>query len=265
MIDLLESLSKTSDTVKFNIIIVDNNSQDKLLLKNTVLDFRKYLDITLIIREKNYGFANSCNFGAKKARSTILFINPDTIVQENSVSILYKHMESSVADIAGAKSFYMETNKLHRTVFNTINLQVMLLEFSNLGKIFRLSSNFYHTQKTVKDTSVDGVGGSCLMIKRDVFNKLGGFDDKFFMYLEDVDLCMRAKQQSYKIIYCPHSHIKHLGGGSSRNKYRIDANAWFNSREYLAAKHFSFWISTFITAVYKFERLLLNMREKLSS
>ncbi len=82
------------------------------------------------------------------------------------------------------------------------------------------------------------------------------------MYLEDVDLCKRAGEMGMKIIYCPHASVKHEGGASSENKYKISQEAWFKSREYYAKKHFTHIYAGFIILIYKFERLILEQRIK---
>lgn len=141
---------------------------------------------------------------------------------------------------------------------------MMLFEFSNLGKVFKVNSKFYVNQENVfSDLEVGGVGGGYMLIDRSSFIKLRGFDEKFFMYLEDVDICMRARASNLRVVYCPHSIISHVGGASSNNKHRILHSAWYNSREYYASKYFYFPISIILIAMYKIERLLLIIRDKI--
>ena len=138
----------------------------------------------------------------------------------------------------------------------------MLFEYSNLGKILNISGNFYLDQyNIVNDTSVNGIGGAYFLIRKTSFSRLKGFDENMFMYLEDVDMCVRAKQFGMNIVYCPHSVIKHIGGASSNNIYKIHHKAWYSSREYYAKKHFSFIISRLICILYKIEKILLQLRQ----
>lgn len=249
---------------KVNIVIVDNNSPDKNLLKPIIDKYKTRLTIKTIYRTRNYGFADSCNLGARYSSHNILFLNPDTQLRNTSLSILESHFVKSSANIIGGKTINPKNNTLHRTAFNKVTISIMLYEFCNIGKIFNISSNFYIDQKNQKiDANVGGVGGGYMLIDKSSFKALNGFDTNFFMYLEDVDICMRARKMNMKIIYCPHSIINHIGGASSSNKNRISHSAWYKSREYYADKNYAFPITQILTLIYKLERIILTMREKL--
>jgi GT2 family glycosyltransferase len=146
------------------------------------------------------------------------------------------------------------------------NLNIGLFEFSNFGKLFKTErghTDFYYLDnpkilKGSSDINVDALGGAYLMIRRDSFDKLNGFDEAFFMYLEDVDLSVRANNLGMKVIYCPHSIIKHVGGASSDNKYKIRHQAWFDSRKYYFKKHFGFLTNLIIQPIYTIEEFLLK-------
>ncbi len=249
---------------ELEIVIVDNDSPDKKKLIPILNKYKNLLPVKIIFRKNNLGFANSCNLGAKEARGNILFLNPDTELKKNSLKTLESHLFKENAKIAGGKAVNYKSMITHRTAFNEVNLKMMLLEFCNLGKLLNLESGFYINQNNIKkDIEVDGVGGGYMMIDSKVFQELRGFDQKYFMYLEDVDICKRAKANNHKIIYCPHSIIGHIGGASSNNKHRIAHSAWFNSREYYAKKHFNLPISLLLVMLYKVERALLTIRENI--
>lgn len=268
---LIEKLLQTIENQEglhdaLEIILVDNRSPDVQQLRKIISMFKNTRKFRLIVkyREHNHGFGNSCNYGAAlSSKEYLLFLNPDTKLNTNSISTLYNHAKTLKADIIGGKTIHYNTHNFHRTVFNKPTFKTMLLEFSNIGKLLKLKdiSGFYLDQDHIKDdTVVDGVGGAYLMIKKSVFDRLKGFDSRFFMYLEDVDLCVRAKQSNLKIIYCPHSKIYHIGGASSKNKYRIHHKAWYDSREYYMRKHFPLVVSLIVIPFYKLERFLLDIR-----
>lgn len=270
IIQFLNSVKNQIESSDIELIIIDNNSPDQTQLKNKINSFKKNnekLKIITVYRKTNLGFGASCNYGVTRSNNDcLLFLNPDTKLGQNSLSILYNHAIKFNAEISGGKSLHSNSNEIHRTVFNRPTFATMLLEFSNLGKILKKSGNFYIDQNSVKkDIDVSGVGGAYLLIRKDIFKKLGGFNEKIFMYLEDVDICIRAKNLGLKIMYCPHSVIKHVGGASSNNKHKIVHNAWYDSREYYAKKHFSFFTSLGIIAIYKIERRLLSIREKIKN
>jgi len=266
---LLNSVKNQSDlNNNIEVIIIDNNSPDQNKLKVIIQKF-KYnnpkLNIFTKYKKKNYGFGTSCNYGASFANfENILFLNPDTILTKKCLFILTQHFRHTKSDISGGKCIHVNSIETHRTVFNKPTFRTMLFEFSNLGKITRISGNFYVNQESlISDQVVDGVGGAFLLVKKISFDRLSGFDKNIFMYLEDVDMCTRAKRMGMKITYCPHAIIKHIGGASSNNKYHILSKAWFDSREYYAIKNFSAVQSTILLVLYKVERLLLEVREKL--
>lgn len=262
--NLLESIiTQVQKSTVEKVIIVDNNSSDKNILKRIVGKYKNRINIKAIYRLKNCGFASSSNLGASLATDKILFINPDTELCENAISSLEKHMAIQSANIVGGKLVKFNQSGFHRTVYNPVTISTMILEFCNIGKIFNIPNNFYIDQSLVKvDAIVGGIGAGYMLVDVNSFRKLNGFDENYFMYLEDVDLCKRALEMKMKIVYCPHSVIKHIGGASSQNKHKIFHEAWYNSREYFAVKHFNPITAKIISIIYKVERWILEYREK---
>lgn len=260
---LLKSIL-TVARIKVEIIIVDNNSRDILRLKHIIKQYKPKLQIKLVCRRQNYGFANSCNYAVKiSSNNYLLFINPDTTVLANSLEVLMEHMRTSKSDIIGGKVYKTGTSELHRTAFNSLSISHMIFELSSIGKIIKYPFSFYIDHETNQDTVVGGVSAAYMLVTKRVFKDLGGFDNGFFMYLEDVDFCMRASNANYKITYCPHSAISHIGGASSKNKYRINKKAWIDSRSHFRLKHYgkSRLNSYMLGLIYDIEELILKMRD----
>ncbi len=260
---LLDSLINNKQYIN-EVIIIENNSPDK---HETEKECRKYKNkINLyFINSDNAGFGKSCNAGARKSDSSfILFLNPDTELQKDSLKILLQHMKKNEADIIGGKTINYE-DKPHGSVVRFPTLFIGLFEFSNLGKLFNINSAhkifYYEDQKILEsksDKPVDVVGGAYLLITRKAFIELDGFDENIFMYLEDVDLGKRASDLGMKVIFCPHSTIWHIGGASSYNKYKIRHQAWFDSRKYYFKKHFGLLINLIIQPLYTIEEFMLK-------
>lgn len=268
---LLQSINHSKNLVT-KVIIMENNSPDEQITKNLISEFKQThdLNIMFISNKSNVGFAKSCNRIAKTSKSKyILFLNPDTELKRNSLRILLTHAIQLNADIAGGKAIdYSGRN--HGSVVRCPNLFIGLFEFTNLGKLFRFSKAhemFYCEDIDVlnseKDTRVDVVSGAYLLAKRKAFEKLGGFDEEFFMYLEDVDLGKRANDAGMNVIFCPHSVIQHVGGASSKNKYKIRHQAWFDSRKYYFKKHFGFLTNLIIQPIFEIEEFLLKLIKSL--
>ena len=246
------------------VVIIENNSKDKKETKRICQTFSNRINIAYIHND-NVGFGKSCNIGGRMTKGNyILFLNPDTELQKDSLKILIEHLEENKADIIGGKAVNYE-GQPHGSVVRNPNLFIGLFEFSNLGKLFKISKAnklFYYKDvniiSTKDDQVVDVVSGAYLLITNFAFKKLNGFDEGFFMYLEDVDLCKRANDLNLKVIYCPHSEILHEGGASSKNKYRIHSQAWFDSRKYYYKKHFGLLANLVIQPLYIIEEFMLK-------
>lgn len=269
---MLDSLLKESDLIH-EIIILENYSPDRKETKLVVNKFKhshKKVKITFISNKYNAGFAVSCNKAAKMAKTKyVLFLNPDTELKKNSIKILLEHAKKNGADIIGGKAVNYKKQP-HESVVRKPGLLIGLFEFSNLGKLFRVSKAhklFYYEDINIltseTDIKVDAVSGAYLLIERSAFNKLGGFDENFFMYLEDVDLGKRANDARMKVIFCPHSVIWHVGGASSKNKYKIRHQAWFDSRKYYFKKHFGLLTNLIIQPLFTIEEFLLKLIKSL--
>lgn len=254
------------------IIIVENNSPDKVQTIKNISSLQKIYPkkIRLVVSKLNGGFAKSCNLGARLTRSDyLLFINPDIKVQKNSIQTLFDHMVRSQADIIGGVS--KKNHKIfHKTVVRHPTPLIGLFEFTNLGKLLNIHkghSDFYYEDieglySSSNDIKVEAVGGAYLMCKRKSFNLLKGFDEKFFMYLEDVDLGHRANLLGMNVIFCSHSTVWHIGGASSKNKHHIHYKAWSDSRRYYFKKHYGYYINILLQSIFKVEEFLLEVRKK---
>lgn len=274
IIHLLKSLdtTKNSNLIK-KIIIIENDSSDKSVTLNLVkkYKFTTKLSIQLISSNKNGGFAKSCNSGFKHTNTEyVLFLNPDTTVYTDSLEILYNHAKTECADIIGGVS-QKNSNEVHNTVVRHPNLVIGLFEFSNLGKFFGIKighSRFYYEDihnlyQSTNDRKVDAVGGAYLMARRTSFEKLKGFDEDFFMYLEDVDLGVRANRLKMNVVFCPHSKISHVSGASSVNRQHIRHQAWYDSRKKYFRKYYGLATNMIIQSLFIVEEALLKLRENI--
>lgn len=206
------------EKAEIEIIIIDNNSSD-----DSVEGIKKYISIIkfkgaiqLIQSRKNLGFGGGCNLGVKTARGDkILFLNSDTEVLDKGFLGMVKFLEdnSKVAILGGRIENYDGSLQPSAGKFyNLFNLLVMLLGFERLG-FLRSSPN--------KIGKVDWVSGACMMVKKDIFDKLNGFDEQLFMYVEDMEICFRAQKYGYKTYFYPEIELKHKSLGSSNRTFAI--------------------------------------------
>lgn len=234
----IQSLLGEPNKIK-EVIIVDNYSQDK-----TIEIVKKNKSIILISNKTNYGFAKGINIGIKKTKGDkVLILNPDTVISTGSIDKLLDCQIHLGADIAGGK-LLKNNGSVHNSFVRRPDLLTGIFDFTNLRKItpfdFLHKQHYYlHEKYPDRGIEVDAVSGAYMLVNRKVFENIGLFDEKFFMYLEDIDFCVRAKQSSFKVVFCPKSAILHEGGASSNNTDKINHKAWSNSRKYYFNKHFS--------------------------
>lgn len=226
----------------FEIIVFDNNSQDQ----SVEMVKRNFPKVKLMISKKNLGFGKGNNQAAQKAQGKyLLFLNSDTIIKNKALGEMVGFIDAnSQIGILGPKlvlksgaiqpHFIGYKLNLAQVFKNRIAKILFILGFQSLW-LSRLSLEYWDWQKPKE---VDWVTGAAILIKKELFKKLNGFDLNFFMYFEDQDLCLRAKKQKFEIWVLPKAKIIHLGGKS----IKLDANRkkyYYQSQDYFFKKHFT--------------------------
>ncbi len=210
-------------------VIVFNNDKQRLKINKEKLSF----ELKTINYGKNIGYGKANNLAAQEARGKILFfLNPDTRLTKGSVRKILKcfHKDSSL----GAMGLKIIEKKRHQPQPWTSGKKTSLWNI-----LFR--NTFNKPWNKNKATSVDWVSGTALLVKRSLFEKLNGFDEKFFMYFEDQDLCLRIKKAGYKNIFYPYLQVLHYDGQSWKNNARKKKNYYYQSQEYFFEKHQAAW------------------------
>lgn len=251
--ECLYSLEKYINKDNCEIIIVDNNSQDNSI---DIIE-NQFPDIKLIKLPKNIGFGAGNNAGAKIATGEFLFLlNTDTILIENTSQVLsnYLHQNQDVGVVSSRitfqdGSYQLSCGKLPNLIVEFIDK----FRYSLDRKWHSIFSSLYDRQYS----SVQEVGwvtGACLMIRRDVFKQLRGFDESFFMYFEDKDICKRVHDAGFKVIYYPKTSLIHLLGGSSKGVKKSVNTYYRESQLYYYQKH----LGKFQTEILKLYLKLLG-------
>lgn len=207
--DLLKSLRTfTKDS---EILVIDNASRDK-----TVELAKETGDAKVFETGENLGFAKGINYGAKKAKGDfLLLVNPDTRFKSGSLSDLTEIFEKDdKVGIVGGKllNFDGKPEKSAGKFFNFTETLAIILGLDEAMGV-RFSPD--------KIEKVDFVSGGFMMVRRSLFEKLGGLDENFFMYIEDMEFCYRAKKVGFKTIFTPDVVISHAGQGSSNRTFAI--------------------------------------------
>ncbi|CAA9203702.1 Poly(ribitol-phosphate) beta-N-acetylglucosaminyltransferase TarP [Flavobacterium bizetiae] len=209
LIDAIDTvLNKTLD-IKYEIIVVDNNSNDnsKSILWHKYGQKVNYIDLS-----ENIGFGRANNEGMKKAAGRNVFLlNPDTLLNNNAIKILSNYLDANKqVGVVGA-SLYNEDGSPQASY--SFFYPSLSYEFSNL-----LHLSFLFNTETFNDSvfpkEVKRVVGAAMMIKKEVIEKVGMFDPRFFMYAEEDEWCYRITKAGYKLVNLPESSITHLDGKS---------------------------------------------------
>lgn len=217
-IQCLESLSKVrKNNINLKVVIINNYPQDKFSLPEM-----KDLDIKIIETGKNLGFSGGHNIGIKYALENgadcVLILNNDTIVDGNLVVELVK--SSSTAGIIAPKIYFAKGYEFHKDRYSKNDLGKVIwyaggqMDWENVLAKHRGVDEVDRGQfDTVQDTNF--ASGCCMLVKREVFEKVGLFDNKYFLYFEDNDLCQRAKHSKFRILYNPKAILWHKNAGSA--------------------------------------------------
>lgn len=218
--DCLESIILNPPQCAYKIIVVDNGSTDG----SGELVQRDFSDVLLISNEHNLGFAAANNQGIRVHESQYVhLLNSDTIVLPGALDGLIASLESSPAVGIVGNRLRNPDGTLQPSVFRFPTVTSALLLGFGIRRI-KLGDHVRHTQTNVGEAEFDYsirqevnyMRGASLIIRRSVLDEIGLLDERFFMYGEEADLCYRAWQAGWKVVYDPEAEIIHLGGGSSR-------------------------------------------------
>ena len=230
----LDSLYHTEGIVlPFEVIVVDNASSD-----GTVeMIGKKFQQVRIIENKENKGYGAAVNHGAEIAEGKFLIIlNPDTIVSENFLQSLSEFFQTTPdAAIVGCRLIGADGVQ-HASCWHDPRLWTVLCEmFLPYSVGLPLV-----TEKPTTTKTVDMVSGACLAIKRNIFQQLNGFDEQFYMYYEDSDLCLRARNMGLKVFFHPAISVMHQWGGSTNDMVLFFSRV-YRSKLLFIRKHRSAW------------------------
>ena len=234
------SVQKAILGMEAEIIVVDNNSVDNSIEYLTP----KFPAVNFIANKENTGFAKACNQGLEQAKgSYILFLNPDTIVPEDCFTKCISFFEANKeVGAIGIKMLDGSGNFLKESKRSFPSPSTSLYKLFGLAKLFPRSKIFskYHLGylKEDENNEVDVLAGAFMMIKKEVLDKVGGFDETFFMYGEDVDLSYRIQKAGYKNYYFAESSIIHFKGESTKKGSMNYVRMFYNAMSIFVRKHY---------------------------
>lgn len=218
---------KKDKQIQFEIIIADNNSCSKFIQYVK----QKLKNVILIENTSNRGFAAACNQGWRKSKHEyILFLNPDTQIQQNSISILL-HFLDTHTDVGAVGPLLLTTDNTpekwqmgyEKSIWRSVLEEITGLFFPlfNGNHLFIKIASCIDLNYTdhYKPRYIDWVSGCALMTRKSILKKVGGFDERFFLYYEEIDLQRRIKKLGWQIYHLPKARIMHKGKSTGNSKY----------------------------------------------
>lgn len=264
----LFSLRRACKGIEAEVIVIDNRSSD-----GSIEYLRpKFPDVRFIKKESNIGFAKACNAGLQLATGKyILFLNPDTLVPEDCFPVCFSFFDRhddcgalGVKMVDGSGRFLKESKRSFPSPVTS------LYKLIGLSRFFPRSRTFskYHLGHLddANNHEVDVLAGAFMMIRKEVLDETGGFDEMFFMYGEDVDLSYRIQKAGYRNYYVAETSIIHFKGESTRRGSLNYVRMFYKAMSLFVHKHYggasagifnisiqlAIWARASITAIAKF-------------
>jgi N-acetylglucosaminyl-diphospho-decaprenol L-rhamnosyltransferase len=213
----LSSIKEKLLNVDYEIIVV-NNDDTNIQCPDAV---------KIINSGKNIGFGAACNLGAEEARGeTLLFLNPDTEIVSNNIAELIKKFENKKLAAIGPRLITEDKKTQAWCVGRDISFWQLLK--NNLGVVD--SKKIWESER---ETQTDWISGAALFLRKKDFERADGFDEKYFMYAEDMDLCRKIRMLGQDVVYAPQFVVLHKGGKSRDNFLKQKIQFFKSSLRYL--------------------------------
>lgn len=212
----IECIYATQGALNLEVIVVDNASSDDSLIALR----SRFPEVLAIENDRNVGFARANNQGVRASRAPhVLLLNSDAFLTEGALqAMLDLLMREPHAALIGAQ--LRNTDGSFQASYTPFpNLWREFLILSGIGRTLK---GYWYPSRGDNESKgpqiVDYVEGACMLVRRDVYLDIGGLDESFFMYAEEVDLCYRLARAGWQVWYQPQARVVHVGGGSSQNR-----------------------------------------------
>lgn len=237
---LAQTLASIKPKLTHEIYVIDNASSDD----SASFIKHHYPKINLIKLHKNMGFAAGNNFGLKKAKGKyLLLLNSDTQIVssalEDSVAYLRKHAQVGILTPKLSLPDGAIDLACHRGFPTPSNSFYYFLGLESLFPNHQTFSSYHQTWKDFDTThQVDAVSGAAMFIRRQVVEDVGLLDERFFMYAEDIDYCLRAKNRGWQVVYFPKAQIVHFKGSSGTRSPDQNLKSQTRTHFYITMKQY---------------------------
>lgn len=226
--DCVESVYRETKEHPFEIIIVDNASSDNSI----PLVEKEFKDAIVIKNSKNFGFAKGNNIGVEASEGKyVILLNPDTKVLDGALDKICDYLETAGNDVGAAGPVLLNKDGSFQPQqgYRFPGLGTAFAQYFFLSRIFGLPGIFMNRLPAAKvPRRVDWLCGACFASPRKIYKEMGGLDEKYFLYAEDMDLCYRLREKGYKSVFLPGAAIMHISKqstskqGEEVSKYQIE-------------------------------------------
>jgi len=247
--DCVSSIRTSSIALPGELIVVDNGEKEQ-----KVDDLAQQYGCKLLRPETNLGFGGGCNLGASAGKADhILFLNPDIILFPDTLANLTALLSSDTlatdVGIIGVQLIGRD-GKIQQNVARFPRCKLLYPRMLYLDHLFPgiFPPHFIRNMDYQRTQIVDQVPGAFFLMKRSAFNELHGFDERFFMYYEDVDISYRALQKGWKTLYLCEVSVLHAGGGATESIQGKRLFYLLRSRALYVRKHFG-WLNATLVAL----------------
>jgi GT2 family glycosyltransferase len=235
-LDCLRSLYASIDGLSAEVWLVDNGSTDQSV--NSVT--KEFPAVRIIANQGNLGFGAANNQAMSRSRGKLLLLlNSDAFPLAGAISALIAYLDANPAAAAVGPRLLNLDGSLQRSCWRFPSPMQAWRE--NLG-ITSLLPNHpvfgdYYRWKHDSERQVDFVIGACLLVRHEVYERIGGFDERFFMYAEECDWQRRMADHGWKVAFIPHAEVTHLGGASGAGEQARINRHFFDSLDLYTKKH----------------------------
>ncbi len=237
----INSVIVAAKEIDYEIILIDNHSEDETIIKIAEDIFRNPNIKKMIFyrTEKNLGFGNACNLAVRKAEGKwLFFLNPDTVIKENIFPKLKEELENNHSShgIIG-----LNVNEGKYVDYSAGLFPNFMFEILNVVLLGRYFEAFYIKLKKIfstdKKLKVQWVMGAALLIRKDLYNEINGFDPDYFLYFEEMDMCKRVWNKGLPVTYLSYIKIDHLGSAGSKKNYYFFTKMFYKGKLLFLKKH----------------------------
>ncbi|NMI03844.1 glycosyltransferase family 2 protein [Paenibacillus sp. SZ31] len=269
-LDCLVSVYASQTSYQYELIVIDNASHD-----GSVEAIREvYPDVQLVANQNNTGFAVANNQGMEVAKGRyILLLNSDTVVQPDTLHTMIYFMDRHPEMGASGCKVILPDGSLDKACKRGFPTPSASFYYAfGISRLFPDLPKFNQYQlghlSPDDEYPVDCLVGAFMLVRRETIDQVGGLDETFFMYGEDIDWCYRIKEAGWGIFYYPRTYIVHYKGGSARRKplkitYEFHRAMWVFHRKHYASKY-NLLINTAVWMGISLKFTLSLLRSKLS-